>query len=267
MSMKAVLKNSLKMLLLSLDSIQAVKATPVLLYHSVDKSNRIDSVSPDAFSKQMEYLYENQYRVMSLDEIVEHIKNGGDSGRRRTVAITFDDGYESVYRHALPILQRYGFTASVFIPTKYIDKTSEWIEPSVPLLTWNEIISMKEMGFLFGSHGHSHRDLTDLTEGQARGELEISKRILEDKLGGPTKYISYPFSKSNRVVEDITLGCGYETLFSAFGAEREGMPREPCLFLRRSVMRDDKLLSFRCLLSNTYSYYSDIKRLMEMVAD
>jgi peptidoglycan/xylan/chitin deacetylase (PgdA/CDA1 family) len=262
---KRILKNSLKMLLLSLDGIQAVRVIPVLLYHSVDDSERIDSVSLDAFTEQMEYLYRNEYRVVSLDEVIDLSESGGNNGRRRAVAITFDDGYESVYRHALPILQKYGFTASVFIPTKYVDKASEWIEPSVPLLTWNEIISMQEMGFLFGSHGHSHRDLTDLTEEQAKEELEISKRILEDKLGIPVKCISYPFSKSNRIIEDITLGCGYETLFSAFGAERKGMPDEPCLFLRRSVMRDDRLLSFRCSLSNTYSYYSGIKRLLGMV--
>lgn len=265
MPIRTVIKNTLKLFLLSLNSIPPIRVIPLLLYHSIDDSGRIDSVSPEAFAEQMEYLYKNQYRVISLDEVGDYIKDVGKNEFHRVLAITFDDGYESIYKYALPILHKYDFTASVFLPTKYIGKYSEWFDHSIPLLTWRQIEAMKKKGITFGSHGHSHKDLTDLTEKQAREELEISKKILEEKLDGPVIYISFPFSKSNDIIENIALGCGYKTLFSAVGAERSKMSKNPHLLLRRSVMRIDKLFSFKFLLSNTYQYYFDIKRLMGLL--
>jgi len=159
----------------------------------------------------MEYLYKKGYRVISLDEIADYINSANKKRLSRILAITFDDGYKSIYKFAMPILQKFDFTASVFLPTKYIGKYSEWTNPSTPLLTWNEILTMEKNGILFGSHGHSHRDLTVLTEEQVRKELEISKKILEEKLKRPITCISYPYSKSSGIIENLALKCGYKT--------------------------------------------------------
>ena len=256
-----IIKNSLKFFLLSLSSLNPKKAVPILLYHSIDNSGREDSVSPETFSMQMEYLYKNKYRVISLDEAADYINKSDKKGLHRILAITFDDGYKSIYKSAMPVLKKYGFTASVFIPTKYIGKTSEWINPSFPLLTWSEILTMEKNGISFGSHGHSHQDLTGMPQAQARQELEVSKKILEEKLQKPVTSISYPYSKSNEYIENITLECGYKTLFSAISSEKNNQ-KNSFLLLRRSVMRDDKSISFKFLLSNTYQYYFDIKKLL-----
>ena len=260
MKARFIVKNSLKLFLISLSSIHPEKTIPILLYHSIDNSGREDSVSPENFSKHMEYLYKNNYRVISLDDTDKYIGNSCKRKIHKVLAITFDDGYKSVYKTALPILQKYGFPATVFIPTKYVGKTSEWIDQSIPLLTWDEILIMNSKGISFGSHGHSHQDLTDMSHTQAKHELELSRKLLEEKLQSPVISFSYPYSKSNEYIENITLECGYKMLFSAINNER-GTPKNSFPLLRRSVMRDDKSISFTFLLSNTYQYYFDIKKL------
>ena len=262
MPVQTIIKNSLKFLLLSFSRFNPTKTIPILLYHSIDNSEMEDSVSPAAFSNQMEYLYKNRYRAISLDEIVDYMNNNNNKRPSKILAITFDDGYESIYKFAMPILKKYNFTASVFLTTKYIGQCSEWNSPSEPLLTWDEILTMEKNGILFGSHGHSHQDLTGLIEKQVREELEISKKILEEKLKRPISYIAYPFSKSNGMIENLAAKCGYKASFSVIDVERRKQ-KDNFIVLRRSVIKKDDMLSFKFLLTNTYHHYFILKKLMD----
>lgn len=259
---RSIVKNSVKRVLLSVGRVLPGKAVPILLYHSVDDSQMEDSVSPAVFLRQMEYLCEKGYRVISLGEIANYRNTGNGERLSMTLAITFDDGYRSLYRHAAPILRRFGFPATVFLPTKHVGGHSEWVHPSAPLLTWKEILAMETDGILFGSHGHSHRDLTALTQEQVREELETSKKILEDKLGKPVAHIAYPFSKSNAMVEHLALECGYRMSFSAIGVEKSRPPRGSSIVLRRSIMKKDDMLAFKFVLASTYPCYFDLQRLL-----
>jgi peptidoglycan/xylan/chitin deacetylase (PgdA/CDA1 family) len=262
MPIPSILTDSLKRLLLSSDRVVSATAIPILLYHSIDDSGMADSVSPEVFSKQMEYLHKEGYQVISLDEAVGYVRNRCDGMPSKTLAITFDDGYRSVYESALPVLQKYDFTASVFIPTQHVGRRSEWNDPSEPLLDWREILAMAEQGVSFGSHGHSHRDLTGLTAEHVQYELEVSKQILEDALQRPVSHIAYPFSRNNGLIDDLVLACGYRASFSVMDAQRRRQQDRPVV-LRRSIMRKDNMLSFKFVLAGTYQYYFDVKRLVE----
>ncbi len=259
MAIRRMITDSLKYLLLSCDRCVSAKTIPILIYHSIDRSGAGDSVSVESFSDQMEYLHGAGYRAISLDEVVECMNHKGLPPR--AVAITFDDGYKSVYELAWPVLKTYGFTASIFVPTKYVGQRSLWNDPSEPLLDWNEIHAMADYGISFQSHGHSHQDLTRLTTGQVRNEFLTSKEILEQKLQSPVSYIAYPFSKSNETIEELALGCGYKTSFSVIDMQRRRQ-KTPFVLLRRSVMGKDKMLSFRFVLAGTYPHYFDVKRLL-----
>lgn len=253
-------KNSLKYLLLSFSKFIPAKTIPILLYHSIDNSKTEDSVSPEMFSNQMEYIYNRGYRVLSLEEI-DHYLDTCDNVPSNIVVITFDDGYHTVCEFAMPILRKYNFTASVFLPTKYIGKCSEWTEPIAPLLTWEEILEMKKEGISFYSHSHSHSDLTLLTEEQVREELEMSKGILEEKLQNPVFYIAYPFSKSNKIIENVALKCGYRRSFSVIDVKKRRMRSGCFVVLRRSVIKKDNMLAFKFVLANNYHSYFDLKKL------
>lgn len=93
----------------------------VLMYHHVTENNEmfLPHVTARVFSRQMEYLH-REYRVLDLDDIIRMLGNG-DTLPNRAVALTFDDGYEDVYRNAFPILKKYNLPATVFVSTGFID--------------------------------------------------------------------------------------------------------------------------------------------------
>jgi len=176
---------------------------PVLMYHSVDSNDKITklSISPGSFEKQMEFLHRNNYNVISLEEAAEYIKN-----RRRppsrTVAITFDDGYYNNYEYAFPVLKRYGIKATLFV---IVDKIGQpgWVG-------WKELKEMSDSGIIaIGSHTNTHSWLTSLSAEGIKKEFDVSKAVLEKKLGRKIDLLCYPMGEYDRRAENIANRSGY----------------------------------------------------------
>lgn len=143
---------------------------PVLMYHSVSPSfslipNRGLSVSPSLFESHLNYLKKRGYKIVSLEEIIEHMQ-GGNIISGKKVCITFDDGYQDNYTYAFPLLKRFGFKATVFMSTDFIrsdeppDEILKKDHPAGPdaYLSWKEISEMEDTGIIHvESHGRSHR--------------------------------------------------------------------------------------------------------------
>ena len=111
-------------------------AVPIIMYHHVKYSEKRDpnSVTPENFAWQMEFIKKNGYQVISLDELIEGIKTGR-SFSRKSVVITFDDGYEDNYLYAFPTLKKLGITATMFIVSDLIGQKG--------YLTWEEVKTMQ----------------------------------------------------------------------------------------------------------------------------
>ncbi|MBE0432284.1 polysaccharide deacetylase family protein [candidate division WOR-3 bacterium] len=145
------------------------------------------------------------------------------------LVITFDDGDESVYRHAFPILKKHGVRAVVFLIAGYIGARDHWDIPVLSErsrhLSWDEIREMKEWGIEFGSHTVSHRNLTRLTRCEIEYELLESKRIIEAAIG-PISCISYPFNRVNGDVIREARRAGYTFGFGGSGQSVLAMKKE-----------------------------------------
>jgi peptidoglycan/xylan/chitin deacetylase (PgdA/CDA1 family) len=87
---------------------------PVVTFHSLDHRSSVISFSPHVFRHGMTRLYENGFRTLSLPKAVDHVRRG-KAFPERSMVITFDDGYRTVYDEAFPILKRYGMSATVFL--------------------------------------------------------------------------------------------------------------------------------------------------------
>src|ERR687896_2746160 len=87
---------------------------PILTFHAIDDRPSIISFSPRLFERSIARLYDSGYRTLGLPELVDHVRQGVPFPDR-SFAMTFDDGYQSVYDHAFPILQRYDFSATIFL--------------------------------------------------------------------------------------------------------------------------------------------------------
>src|SRR5258705_12916771 len=142
----------------------------------------------------MQLLHERGIRVIPLSEVCQALS--GQAGTEPLLVLTFDDGFQNVYEDGLPILQRYGFPATVFLVTDYCGKLNSW--PSQPaaiahqqLLQWAEIKEMSAAGLSFGSHTRTHPDLRTVTPEAAEDEIVTSKKAIEDALGQTVDTFAY----------------------------------------------------------------------------
>ena len=180
---------------------------PILMYHSIDDSNSVISIDPHRFKAQMRFLKDHAFNVISLHEVISCIKNKR-AFPDKSVVITFDDGFKNVFTEAFPILQDYGFSATIFITANYCGKSNNWpgqpdyIKPQ-PLLSWNEIKEMDQYGIQFGAHTLNHPYLTQIHIEEAEIEILSSKRIIEDHLQKKIDFFAYPYGDFDKHIKKI----------------------------------------------------------------
>jgi peptidoglycan/xylan/chitin deacetylase (PgdA/CDA1 family) len=192
---------------------------PILAYHQIsdDFSWSITRQTKNQFERGIRFLHDEGYATISSSVTFDPDYNRED----KSVMLTFDDGYEDFYLNALPILKKYGFTACVFIITGYIGKQSEWDYNwgrfKKRHLSGEEILVLSKAGFEIGSHTVNHPDLTKIPRRYLNYELRVSKETLEDKLGKRVEFLSYPFGRYNRLVQDEAERAGYKKAFTLSG--------------------------------------------------
>lgn len=187
----------------------------ILCYHAVQRGwGSALSVSPEAFENHAAWLARAR-RVVGLDTALSEMS---PSGRlpRRTVAVTFDDGFASVFDHAFPILSRYGMPATIFLVAGTLasgGRPIDWVDdpPSHALttLSMDQILEMQEAGVRFGSHSFAHHDLTSLSEEECQRDLRDSRDLLEDLLGTPVRHLAYPRGLHDERVRRAAAKAGF----------------------------------------------------------
>jgi peptidoglycan/xylan/chitin deacetylase (PgdA/CDA1 family) len=187
------------------------------MYHSISRGSGPTCIAPDTFDAQLAALREHGYSVVSLGHL-----HDWRAGRRelpqRCAAITFDDAFADFATEAAPLLSRHGFSATVFVPTSWVDKPAGWAGAGYsaqPLLSWGAIRDLAADGTEFGSHSCSHTDLTTLTPEGLATELSESKQLLEDRLGSGCDTFAAPYGRTNlkvrqAVSERYRLAVGVE---------------------------------------------------------
>lgn len=182
-------------------------SVPVLMYHHISDKKWNDAmyVSRDEFTRQVKYLKDNGYKFLSIDEL-EDYKFKKRKFPRKCVAITFDDGYENVYKNAYPVLKEYGAKGTVFVITSKLDVKG--------YLNSKQILEMQTSGVIKSeSHTDSHPQLPKLSYEKQLRELKDSKDKLETLLGSRVNYIAYPYGESNEDTEKAMKEVGYNLGF------------------------------------------------------
>ncbi len=200
------------------------KTIEILTYHKISDNFDwgITRQKVSQFEKGIKFLHDQGYKTLPLEETFKP-----DQTYEQKVVITFDDGYEDVYSNAFPILQEYGFTAFIFIITGFVGKPNSWDfnfgRKRKRHLSWKQIKEMSEFGFGFGSHTVNHPDLTKIDPacGGVEYELKKSKEVLEDKLGKEVIFLSYPFGRYNRFVQEEAERLGYKRAYTLAPKSKE----------------------------------------------
>lgn len=223
----------------------------ILMYHIVDEPRSAREarfcVTPQQFDSQMRFLRQEDYRPVSLEEIVDCLIDRKPI-LPNTVAVTFDDGFSATCTHALAVLQTYSISATVFAVSQRLGRANEWMyERGFPRRTIMSPAQLRELdaaGVTIGSHTASHPRLTELPANEVDRELNESKQALQDVLGKAVQYFAYPYGLYNPAVRDAVEASGYRAACSTrAGFNRQG--EDPFTLRRIDVFGGDALWQFK----------------------
>jgi len=183
-------------------SSDRVVTVPILLYHNITDARSADSrytVSIDNFRNQMEQLRYWGYSTITVKELVDHVRKGSTLPLR-PVVISFDDGYLEIYDNAYPIMEKYGFTGTVYIVANRLNADG--------FLQDDELQILLDSGWEVGSHGMTHTELTQ-NHDLVRQEILQSRLDLEDALGIKVFSFAYPFGSVDSYISGKVYDYGY----------------------------------------------------------
>ena len=189
---------------------------PILTYHHTEQAPpkgfamRSLWVSPSSFAIQMRWLARLGYTGLAMSELLPYLR-GEKKGK--VVGITLDDGYQSNFLHALPILKNMGFSATCYVVSGKLGQHNEWDEAlgmaQAALMGVEEMRTWVDAGMEVGSHTCSHADLNQISLAEARQELLQSKSDLENLLQKPVTQFCYPYGHFSPEHESLVSQSGY----------------------------------------------------------
>lgn len=220
------------------------QTVPVLCYHRFgqDKSKMV--VAPEDFARQLAYLSEHGYRVVRMNDLAEFLQ-GKRALPRRAVVITMDDGYKSVYQHAYPLLKKYGFPATVFVYSDYVDARDG--------LTWKEMREMVDSGLVdIQPHSKTHSNLgfpqPDEDEAaytqRINAEVGVPLQEISENLNIPVHTFAYPYGDTNKGVIERLKQRNYQMAVTVQAGSNASFAY-PYMLQRSMIYGDQDLDTFR----------------------
>jgi peptidoglycan/xylan/chitin deacetylase (PgdA/CDA1 family) len=172
---------------------------PILMYHGIRE--RLGgghpyfevATSPSVFANHLEFLRDNGYKPIDLNEALEVIMVRRDGNGNRPIVITFDDGYRDFYTHAFPLLMEHGFNATVFVVSGLVRNQSMCRENET-YMSWQQLREVHRHGIRVGSHTVSHPELQRMSPREIEYEVRQSKETIEDRLGQSIRSFSFPYA-------------------------------------------------------------------------
>ncbi len=209
----------------------------VFIYHRFGEDKYPSTnVTIERFAEQLDYLKSNNYNVISLSVLFELLKKG-EKLPRKSVVITIDDGYKSVYEKAWPLLKSFGYPFTVFIYSKATDN-KHW-----DYMTWEQIKELQGQGVDFQDHSYAHNRMGTIPDGMdkahyskwIRDDLLKSYKLIEKNLGHKPEFLALPYGEYNSTVVEVARDIGYNAVFTqdpgavSTDTALYSIPREPIL--------------------------------------
>ncbi|MFH1388269.1 MAG: polysaccharide deacetylase family protein [Patescibacteria group bacterium] len=201
MFLKRIIKDEFALISLFFPSKKGIS---VLMYHSVAHNNVFFTVKPEMFEKQMRYLKNRDYNVIKLSDLVNLLESNEELPKK-TVVLTFDDGFEDNYTNVFPILKKYNFPATIFLITGLVNREMNNSQ-NIPLriLNWKQIQEMHQSGLIdFQPHTVNHQEIN-------KEEIINSKKEIEERLNKKCEFFAYPRGVYNNEIIGILKNNGFK---------------------------------------------------------
>jgi peptidoglycan/xylan/chitin deacetylase (PgdA/CDA1 family) len=216
----------------------------------------------------MAYLHENGYSTIGPSQAVDRLAHSRALTSSKLVVVTFDDAFADFHRNAFPVLNQYGFTATVYIPTAFINEARTSFK-SKECMTWGEIRELQNSGISFGSHTVNHPQLYELEERLVKDEVEISKQTIEQQLGCAVDSFAYPFafpdvdSEFKKSLREILSRAGYSNgVCTSIGTAKSG--DDPFFMKRIPINACDDIALFEAKLKGAYNWLSQPQYVLKL---
>lgn len=225
---------TLSALMLFTGTASAAEHATIVLYHHISESTPPStSVPPQRFREHMDHLRDNGFHVMGLPELLDALRNR-QQVPDKTVAITFDDGYISIYDTAFPMLQEYGYPFTVFINTQpHNDGLAGY-------MSWDQIRAMSDAGVTIANHMENHPHMVDPLPGEdeaartarLREEYLRAQAKIKQETGQDHAFMAYPYGEydlANKAMlaELGVIGLGQQSGAVGFDSDFLALPRFP----------------------------------------
>lgn len=193
------------------------KNIPILCYHNLSPTSRNSmTMTPAKFESQIKWILDHGYNIIPLKDAVAYLQGKRDSLPEKSIVITVDDGWHSVYKYMQPIIRKYNIPVTLFIFPQAISVGNNY-------MTWNELKELQDTGlFDIQSHTYSHPNFKkakrSMSEGKyaayVKSQMEKSKEVLERKLGVNVTLLAWPFGIYNAYLEQQAQDAGYQMAFT-----------------------------------------------------
>ncbi len=183
---------------------------PIIMYHDVQPVKAVDwDITPNHLAEHFRTIREKGLTPITLTQLVGHFRSG-DPLPPKPILLTFDDNYLGEYRYAFPLLKQYNYPAVWSVHTHYVGS-----QAGKPKATWEQLQEMVQSGLItVASHTVNHLRLDTLSAKKVNYELRESKQILEQRLGVPIQYFTYPEGDFIQSVKQRVAAAGYEAALS-----------------------------------------------------
>lgn len=224
----------------------------VIYYHDIvddEKGYSYQKVEEAKFESQMKYLRNNGYNTILFEDLNRPLPD-------KAVLLTFDDGFRTVYKRAVPIMRRYGIKGNIFIPTRYVE------EDHPHFMTWTMLKELCDTGdFSVAAHTHNHVDIRGLSESEMKAEVDQSDSLLKIHLNIQTNCFCMPYGKYDaKSIVLLKKMSNYKFIFASFyghGIEREMSAK---LLPRIGISNDDSIELFKKKLEGNLNWKGVVQK-------
>lgn len=182
---------------------------PVFYYHHIDNYQEAKAkaltVDIGIFQKQMDYLQSQGYTTVAMRDLINFFDSGTPVSKK-SVILTFDDGYEDFFTNVYPILQAHNFKATLFLPTGLVNNPG--------FLTWDQIGQMRGSTLVyFANHTWSHKSVA-VSRSDAEKEIDTAEQQLKDNSMDPDMVFAYPYGTITNYAVDVLQNRGFNLAFT-----------------------------------------------------